>query len=255
MVKFLGITRSPAGLKNSKLPPDTLFLVSEFALEGDGRELVRRCLNGTPQDWDMILRFAGDIASGLNDIHSRGVLHRDLHWGNILGTTKRFDRQLLPMIRDGQVRDDAETSVELLIADLGEGKIVGKASTLGRQYGNTEFRAPEVQKFGPLAYTTASDMYAMGRLAEDIVTEYWEASKRVGDHRRLISWTLRDLVMRLKSEDPDLRPSANEVRDALQDIWRKGTSGAWDFDPRKIDLVSYEEPKAEATDPVEDGIP
>jgi serine/threonine protein kinase len=255
MVKFLGITRSPANLKNSKLPPDTLFLVSEFGLEGDGRELVKRCLNGTPQDWDMILRFVGDIASGLNDIHSHGVLHRDLHWGNILGTTKRFDRQLLPMIRDGQVRDDAETSVELLIADLGEGKIVGKTSTLGRQYGNAEFRAPEVQKYGSKAYTTASDMYAMGRLAEDIVTEYWEASERVGDHRRLISQTLRDLIPRLKSEDPDLRPSAKEVRDAIQDVWRKGMAGAWDFDPHKIDLLPYEEQKAEATDIVEDEIP
>lgn len=152
MVKFLGITRSPADLQDSKLPPDTIFLVSEFAFEGDGDKLVERVLKGTPQDWDMILRFVSDIASGLNDIHSHGVLHRDLHWGNILGTTKRFDRQLLPKIRDGQVTDDKD-NVELVIADLGEGKIVGKISALGRQYGNAEVRAPEVVKYGPRVCT------------------------------------------------------------------------------------------------------
>jgi serine/threonine protein kinase len=83
----------------------------------------------------------------------------------------------------------------LLTADLGGGKIVGKTSTLGRQYGNAEFRAPEVQKYGSKAYTAASDMYAMGRHAEDIVTDYWEASKMVRDYRRQISQTLRDLIL------------------------------------------------------------
>jgi hypothetical protein len=38
------------------------------------------------------------------------------------------------------------------------------------------------------------------------VTNYWEASKMVGDYRRQISQTLRDLILRLKSEDPNLRP-------------------------------------------------
>jgi len=79
-VKFIGVTKSPPRIPDTcPLPSNfgnTLFLVSEYALEGSGFECVQRVLKGVDQDWDPILRFIGDLASGLNSIHSRGVIHR-----------------------------------------------------------------------------------------------------------------------------------------------------------------------------------
>ena len=148
----------------------------------------------------------------------------------------------MPPISHGQVKEDPYGNVELLIADLGEGKVLGGASSAsGREYGNVEYRAPEVRTSGSSACSMASDMYSLGWLADDIVVEYWRAAERKGDHRRLISKTVMDVIMELRRVNPRERPSAEEVSERVPKAWRQGMCGDWDFHPTNIDLIEYEE--------------
>jgi len=87
--------------------------------------------------WKDIYHAFSFIANGLNQLHSKGLLYRDLHPGNVL-------------IRENQ----------FWLSDFG---LSGPPSKSSKDvYGNTRFMAPEVLNEGN--YTTASDIYAFGIL-------------------------------------------------------------------------------------------
>ena len=157
----------------------------------------------------------------------------DLHWGNVLVTTNKSRTDLLESVKS--LDDDLWN---LLISDLGEGKVIGESSTIGRKYGPQEYRAPEIEHSNA-TYTAAADMYSLGQLAKDIVYMHWKAAEKKGVDSHLISKTVEDLISRLvESTDPKHRPTAKEVAEAMQNIWRK-TMYEYDFHPENLDLVPY----------------
>ncbi|KAG9300751.1 hypothetical protein G9A89_023549 [Geosiphon pyriformis] len=72
--KILGITRNAETLEYG--------IVMEFAEHGDMRKYLSTNFHST--SWKDKLQIAYRIASGLSSIHSSGMVHRDLHSGNIL---------------------------------------------------------------------------------------------------------------------------------------------------------------------------
>ncbi|KAG9290137.1 hypothetical protein G9A89_010443 [Geosiphon pyriformis] len=72
--KILGITRNAETLEYG--------IVMEFAVHGDMRKYLSTNFHST--SWYDKLDTAYSIASGLEHIHSTGLVHRDLHSGNIL---------------------------------------------------------------------------------------------------------------------------------------------------------------------------
>ena len=131
-------------------------------------------------------------------------------------------------------------NTEILIADLGEGKVAGGTSTIGRKYGPPKFRAPEIE-FSNAEYTSSADMYSMGQLTKDIVRWYWDAAERQGDLSHLIPKAVQDLIKNLvESADPKDRLSAEEAVRLLQEVWGKGMDN-YDFRPERIGLVEYDE--------------
>ncbi|CAB5215454.1 unnamed protein product [Rhizophagus irregularis] len=71
--RCLGIT------KDSK----NYILVLEYANEGNLRKYLKK--NFTSLKWTDKIQMALDITSGLKFLHSKGIIHRDLHSKNILG--------------------------------------------------------------------------------------------------------------------------------------------------------------------------
>lgn len=53
-----------------------VFIVSEYALLGQAEPFLEKSMTGETSDWEMILRSIGNAASGLNVLHTHGVLHR-----------------------------------------------------------------------------------------------------------------------------------------------------------------------------------
>jgi serine/threonine protein kinase len=158
-----------------------------------------------------------------------------LHWGNLLVTTNKDRKDLLESVKSLD-----ESLWNLLISDLGEGKVIGGVSTIGRKYGPPEYRAPEIEHSNA-NYTASSDMYSLGQLAKDIVKMYWTAAERKGVNAHFVSKTVADLIDRLvESTDPKDRPTAEEVAEAMQGLWRKAMH-EYDFLPENLDLVQYAE--------------
>lgn len=91
-----------------------------------------------------VVELAGQMLSGLDHIHSHGIIHRDLHIDNVLYTT-------------------INNSLVLKIADFGISKVLSKEATKAMTFIGREFDyAPELVNHG---YTSRqSDIYQMGLL-------------------------------------------------------------------------------------------
>jgi serine/threonine protein kinase len=155
--------------------------------------------------WKDVYRALWFIANGLTQLHSKGLLHRDLHPGNVL------------------IRED-----QYWLSDFG---LSGPPSLSKNQiYGNMPFMAPEVLREGN--YTTASDIYAFGmlmwmiagssppfnnyndelHLQLDIIEG--ERPKKLLD----IPSEYDKLMKRCWDENPEERPSAQELLNFFTEV-------------------------------------
>lgn len=118
------------------------FFVCEFASQGSVVEFLRRCEPKVRRPW----RFMRDAALGLQYLHERNVLHRDLRGSNIL------------------VGDDGMAK----LADFKLGRFTGRS--LARQSTGEYVRwaSPELLKGEEL--TPASDIYSLGMCIVEAVT-------------------------------------------------------------------------------------
>ncbi|RIB19843.1 kinase-like domain-containing protein [Gigaspora rosea] len=184
--------------------------------KADGGTL-RDFLKGKQQDgifkilWVDVIRIAMDIASGLNYMHTKDIVHRDLHSKNIL-------------IHQGKA----------LIADFGLSKYSNEASTSSSDiHGMFAYIEPQcfIQLGKKVERGYKSDVYSLGVL-------FWELTSGVppfsgvakysinmfiarGDREKIIPNTPQayvDLFMKCWSSDPDKRPTFDIIFDDLNRI-------------------------------------
>ena len=102
--------------------------------------------------WRAIAELVATLADAVQFAHSRGVIHRDLKPGNIL-----FDEAGRPFLSDfGLAKFDDGTSA-----------LTRSASVMG----TPAYLAPEVARHGAQAATTASDVYALGAIFYEVLTQ------------------------------------------------------------------------------------
>ncbi|KAG9300783.1 hypothetical protein G9A89_023581 [Geosiphon pyriformis] len=141
--KILGITQNAETLEYG--------IVMKFARHGDMRKYLSTNFHYT--SWSNKFEIAIRIASGLDSIHSSGMVHRDLHSGNIL----QFDKHLVN------------------IGDL------GLCQTTNHEATTTTITTEEKKIFGVIPYippevlrgekfTTAGDIYSLGMLLWELST-------------------------------------------------------------------------------------
>ncbi|RIB27379.1 kinase-like domain-containing protein [Gigaspora rosea] len=99
-------------------------------------------------EWEKKLLLLTSIASDLQKIHSQGLIHRDLHSGNIL----------------------LRNLYSAYIADLGLSALVNIGSSNNQICGIPPYIAPEVLSNGNKEYSTASDVYSFGIIAYEVVS-------------------------------------------------------------------------------------
>ena len=186
---------------------ETLGLVMDYVGGGDLADVIRDQGALAPE---LIVSYGTAIASGLSAIHAAGLVHRDVKPANIL-------------------MDDASTPPAPRVADFGVARICDSAAltrSTGGGAGTPLYMAPEVADGLPPA--TSMDIYSLGIVFYEMccgVPPFTGApvallkSHTMMDPGRPdgVPDVLWDLIGRMMSKDPAVRPTADQVKQALTD--------------------------------------
>ena len=177
-----------------------LCIVTEYSRLGDLAHLIeRRKKKRRPFQEEDIWRFLIQLLSGLKELHSCGVVHRDLKSANILLSAPDW----------------------IKIADLGVSTVLHTRQLARTQIGTPLYLAPEVWKRRP--YDQHCDMWSLGVLLYEMMTFTFpflgrtteELSRRVCLGRfsapRGYSPDLISIVRKLLQVNPMLRPTVTEL--------------------------------------------
>ncbi|CAB5189732.1 unnamed protein product [Rhizophagus irregularis] len=136
--KFLGISKDHAG---------NYIMVLGYANEGNLRSYLKVKFDSL--EWGDKIRMALDITCGLKCLHSKKIIHRDLHSKNIL-------------VNNGR----------LLIADFGLSKHLTDATSnsMGNRTGITEYIDPRCFRDFKYVRREKSDIYSLGILLWEITS-------------------------------------------------------------------------------------
>ena len=179
---------------------DSLHIVMEFAEHGDiGRQIEKFKKANKYIKEDTIWMYLIQICAGLQSMHSRNVLHRDMKAKNVFLTGKN------------QVR----------LGDLGCAKLL-KAGMARTQIGTPYYMSPEIWANKP--YDAKSDVWATGCLIYELCMLQppflandmnglgakikTTTAPRISKH---YSEDLANLVASMLAKDPRARPSVNDV--------------------------------------------
>ncbi|POG69072.1 kinase-like domain-containing protein [Rhizophagus irregularis DAOM 181602=DAOM 197198] len=153
------------------------------------------------------------IATGLKDIHNKGLIHQDFHCGNILSNNIH----------------------QAFITDLGlcqPANVKSSQNSNKKIYGVLPYVAPEVLR--GKEYTQASDIYGYGIIAYEICTGFppyhdiahdeFLAMKICNGLRPKSNYKIPQLILDIINQcwdaDPLKRPNANELFNIIRDLWK-----------------------------------
>ncbi len=189
------------------------FLVMEF-VDGKSLDSIRRMLRRI--DPEQVINYARQLCDGLQAVHNKQLLHRDLKPGNVL--------------LDGDGR--------ILLADFGLAAIAADMGSEDAGAGTVLYMAPE--QLLAENVTVQSDLFALGLILYELVTgeRPFPAGSREELRRQHAELTpvtpsklasgidpaLDQVTLRCLARDPRQRPaSAQEVKDALPPLSPKMT--------------------------------
>ncbi|CAG8612772.1 16300_t:CDS:2, partial [Cetraspora pellucida] len=168
---------------------------------------LRQYLNNKSHnlDWNKKFSILDSILKGLNDIHDAGLIHRDLHSGNVV------------LFNSGNA----------CITDFGFCRSINyDLSNENQVYGVVPYVAPEV--LCRHEYTQSADIYSFGILLNEVATgipphhnyphDIILASKIIEGFRPMIDYKITppciiQLIQRCWNADPKVRPTARELKD------------------------------------------
>jgi len=173
--------------------------------------LVLEYIDGETLDWDgfypdeCFLKTIWQIASGLTEIHSAGIIHRDIKPNNI-----KIDKEYI-----------------VKIIDFGLSRKEGNEAKTRNIIGTLEFMAPELWSTPTISFNNAIDVYAFGVTALALLGVTLPNALQQAPPRKIspgdVSGKLPNLpskvatlIEKCVSYDPEDRPQMSEVRNELE---------------------------------------
>ena len=209
---------------------NTAVMVSRYLAGGSLQDLIaRRQGMGENLPLDTILRISTEIASGLEHIHGRRILYRDLQPHNVLfddwGVVRLVDFDTAVSLDDQEMSDLSDRAViEYMAPELTTG-------------GDADERA-DLYSLGATIYAMCAGRPPFAGTREEILDA--RGSSPAPLERDELPDALRDLIFSLLAPERDQRPlSAADVVERLKDLRTLGEPSAA---PRVGDSLSLPEP-------------
>jgi serine/threonine protein kinase len=208
--------------------PVYLFIVMEFC-EFTLQEAVKQC----DGDKEVLWSYFAQCVQGLAQLHSKGIIHRDVKPGNIFvhrGVVKIGDLGLATYESSSAFPSDTENDSNVLVLQSPNGNC--QTGSKSSQVGTFLYAAPEVATG---RYNEKCDVYSLGICLVEIFSNFDTAMERADVLMQLRSkgrlpsgWEeanpfQAELGKRMVAPDPADRPSCGEVlTDMLQHgLWTR----------------------------------
>ena len=192
---------------------DDCYLVTEYCERGSLFDFLQNKKNALPHH--LQLRMGADAARGLDFLHSRNTIHRDMKSGNLLVTD----------------------SLRIKICDFGISRHANAANTMTASLGTVPWTAPEMLRGE--RYSKKVDCYSLGVCLWELTTRRipYEGVQSVRIITSVINGmrpqipkttpaSLAQLIALCWHTKPSLRPSAAEIVTALERISEEGLNPA-----------------------------
>ncbi|RGB25716.1 kinase-like domain-containing protein [Rhizophagus diaphanus] len=218
VIKFYGITQDPE--------TENYIMVLDYAENGNLRNYLDTSYNKL--SWSDKIHYLNSIAHGIECIHEKELIHRDLHIGNILRLASVTCLSDIGLCKP----------VDYKLSENGKNKL----------YGVLPYIAPEILR--GQNYTKAADIYSFGIIMYEVISglpPYHDVSHD-NDLAIKICKGLRPrfnikvpqlivhLIKRCLDADPLKRPTAEEIKKNSNQWFKESFNSQ---DPNKYYVVSF----------------
>jgi translation initiation factor 2-alpha kinase 4 len=211
--------------------PVYLFILMEFC-ESTLQETVKQC----DGDKEVLWSHFAQCVQGLAQLHSKGIIHRDIKPGNIFvnGVVKIGDLGLATYASSSAFRSDIENASNGFVQSQNGNCLAGSKSS---QVGTFLYTAPEVATGN---YNEKCDVYSLGICLVEMFSNFGTAMERADVLMQLRSegrvpseWeeanpVQAQLAKRMVAPEPTDRPSCGEILTEMlqQGLWTRSDSTA-----------------------------